>query len=273
MKIIDESRVKTELWLVACNGSSIALMVSRHVPIEASRVQYQVRSYAICGRWNALVGWVSEYIAFPCQFLCHEMHHIHLSHCHRRNVAPILTNKLHGAEPFLRIRQLCRYLKISPNRVHNSLPLVPVLSRINPVHTTQSYLRFILILSTYLRLVLSILDLIILIILANSTSYDVRSIHPIPRSCQPQAQPPQLEDHPLSAVGDWLFNIFAATVRIWRLSPPSSILTTSSNKKLNEIFHRACRKSLRKFWKFLVKWPMQPPRFDLDPSRMLSNLS
>jgi len=26
----------------------------------------------------------------------------------------------------------------------------------------------------------------------------------------------------LSAVSDWLFNIFAATVRIWRLSTPSA---------------------------------------------------
>jgi len=32
---------------------------------------------------------------------------------------------------------------------------------------------------------------------------------------------PKLEDHPLSAVRDYIFSIFAATVRIWRLSPPS----------------------------------------------------
>jgi hypothetical protein len=32
---------------------------------------------------------------------------------------------------------------------------------------------------------------------------------------------PKLEDHPLSAVRDCLFNIFAATLRIWRPSPPS----------------------------------------------------
>jgi hypothetical protein len=33
---------------------------------------------------------------------------------------------------------------------------------------------------------------------------------------------PKLEDHPLSAIRDCLFNIFAATLHIWRLSPPSA---------------------------------------------------
>jgi hypothetical protein len=31
---------------------------------------------------------------------------------------------------------------------------------------------------------------------------------------------PKLEDHPLSAVRDCLFNIFAATLQNWRDSPP-----------------------------------------------------
>jgi hypothetical protein len=35
---------------------------------------------------------------------------------------------------------------------HNSPPLAPILSHINPVHTTPSYLRSILILSTHLHL-------------------------------------------------------------------------------------------------------------------------
>jgi hypothetical protein len=32
----------------------------------------------------------------------------------------------------------------------------------------------------------------------------------------------KLEDHPLSAVRDYLFNIFAATLHTWRASPPSA---------------------------------------------------
>jgi hypothetical protein len=36
------------------------------------------------------------------------------------------------------------------------------------------------------------------------------------------AQPPKLEGHLLSAVRDCLFNIFAATLHIWRPSPLSS---------------------------------------------------
>jgi hypothetical protein len=33
---------------------------------------------------------------------------------------------------------------------------------------------------------------------------------------------PKLEDHPLSAVRDCLFNIFAAALQNWRASPPSA---------------------------------------------------
>jgi len=35
---------------------------------------------------------------------------------------------------------------------------------------------------------------------------------------------PKLEDHPLKAVCDCLFNILAATLHIWRPSPPSTTL-------------------------------------------------
>jgi hypothetical protein len=33
---------------------------------------------------------------------------------------------------------------------------------------------------------------------------------------------PKLEDHPLSAIRNCLFNIFAATLHTWRASPPSA---------------------------------------------------
>jgi hypothetical protein len=33
---------------------------------------------------------------------------------------------------------------------------------------------------------------------------------------------PKLEDRHLSAVRDWLFNIFTATLHTWRASPPSA---------------------------------------------------
>jgi hypothetical protein len=37
-----------------------------------------------------------------------------------------------------------------------------------------------------------------------------------------QRPTPKLEGHPLSAVRDCLFNIFAATLHIWKPSPPSA---------------------------------------------------
>jgi hypothetical protein len=63
----------------------------------------------------------------------------------------------------------------------------------------------------------------------------IQRIHPIPSPFVPFCNKtifhgellaprptPKLDDHPLSAVRDCLFNIFAATLYIWRPSPPSA---------------------------------------------------
>jgi hypothetical protein len=73
---------------------------------------------------------------------CHEVH------------GGLSCNSFHGTEPFLRSHQLPSILS-NPTfhySVHNDPPLVPVLSQINAIHTTLSYLRTILILFTNLCL-------------------------------------------------------------------------------------------------------------------------
>jgi hypothetical protein len=59
-------------------------------------------------------------------------------------LSQMATNYLHGSESFLRTHQLCSYSRISQHFMEpeGSLPCSqePILSQINPVHTTPSYL-------------------------------------------------------------------------------------------------------------------------------------
>jgi hypothetical protein len=80
--------------------------------------------------------------------------HIFLIACHHSH------SLTHGAEPFLRSRQLCSYSRTSQHFMEpegsllcSQEPLLaPIVSQINPIHTVPSYLRSILILFTRLRL-------------------------------------------------------------------------------------------------------------------------
>jgi hypothetical protein len=63
------------------------------------------------------------------------------------------THELHGAESFLRSRQSLSHSSISQHFMEpDSPPLVPILSQINPVRSTPSSSRSILILSSQLGL-------------------------------------------------------------------------------------------------------------------------
>jgi hypothetical protein len=101
------------------------------------------------------------------------------------------------------------------HRVHKSLPLDPILSQPNPVRHIDSYLPkvhpnvprtkshvFFPVLRSYQRISPRHFE----IFCNNKKNFTVRG-------CEAPRPTPKLKGHPLSAVRDCLFNIFAATLR------------------------------------------------------------
>jgi hypothetical protein len=143
-----------------------------------------------------------------------------------------LPEKLPIIQPFRKFPAILRKPK-AHRRVHRSPPLVPILSHLDPVHTIPSYLskiHFNIVLpptswsssglfpsgfptlgplskeSVHVRGFLWIF-------VTRLFLYGEELLAPRPTS--------KLEDHPLSAVRDCLFNRFATSLHIWR--PFSSI--------------------------------------------------
>jgi hypothetical protein len=122
-----------------------------------------------------------------------------------------ITGWLHGAEPFLRSRRLCRYSRTSQHFMEpeDSL-LVPILSQINPC--PKSHVHFLYLSSFIQRIRPGHRPFVIFRNKVISYGEELLA----PRST------PKMEDHPLSAVRDCLYNIFAATLQTWRPSPASA---------------------------------------------------
>ena len=94
-------------------------------------------------------------------------------------------------------------------RIYKSPPLVPILSQLDPVHTpTSHFLRspfFFFLLKSY-PIISPDPRLSVWIFHNKIRIYGEELLAPRPN--------PKLEDHPLSAVHNCLFNIFAATLHI-----------------------------------------------------------
>jgi hypothetical protein len=88
--------------------------------------------------------------------------------------------------------------------VHTSLPLDPILSQLNPVRPIDPYLP-----KVHLNVILLPTPRSLKHFITIKNFYGEGLSAPCPT--------PKLEDHPLSAVRDCLFNIFTATIHIQRM--------------------------------------------------------
>jgi hypothetical protein len=132
----------------------------------------------------------------------------------------VLHSFTHGAEPFLKSRQLCSYSRTSQHfmKPEGSLPCSQESSTgsySEPDQSNPISLRKFQV-PNLIYMFLGRLSKESIQVRGFLWSYFLwwRIVSPTPN--------PKLEDHHLSAVRDCLFNIFAATLHNWRASPPSA---------------------------------------------------
>jgi hypothetical protein len=94
-------------------------------------------------------------------------------------------------------------------RVHKSPPSVPILSQIDPPNLMSIFFRLGRLSKESVQVRGPLWPFVTAYFF-----YGEELLAPRPT--------PKLEEHPLSAVRDWLFSIFAATLHIWRPSPLST---------------------------------------------------